>query len=155
MRQIMFMAAAIAMTASASVSSNVQAAPMAIDNLRGSGAATADAAPLIEKTQYYWGGQSYCWYPNGWRGPGWYWCGYAFRPGYGWGGGYGWRGWGVPGVYGGGWRGGGWHGGGWHGGGWHGGGVRAGGFHAGGFHGGGFHGGGFHGGGFHGGHGHR
>jgi hypothetical protein len=108
---------------------------------------SADGLAAIEKTQYAWGGQNYCWYPGGWHGPGWYWCGYAWRRGFGWGGGYGWHGW-HGGWGGGGWHGGGWHGGGWHGGGWHGGG---GGWHGGGFHGGGFHGGGFHGGG-HGGH---
>src|SRR5580698_5375569 len=66
---------------------------------------------------YVYGGRNYCWYDGGWRGRGYYWCGYAWRRGYGWGGGYGWRGWG-----GGGWRGG-WHGGGWRGGrvGWRGG----------------------------------
>ena len=100
----------------------------------------------IEKAQYVYGGQSYCWYGNGWHGPGYYYCGYAFRPGLGWGGGIGWNNWG-----GGGWHGGYYHGGGavWRGGGgWHGGGLHGGGLHGGGFHGGGFHGGGFHGGGF-------
>ncbi len=48
----------------------------------------------VEKTQYFWGGYNYCWYPVGWHGPGWYWCGYAWNQGYGWGGGYGWHGWG-------------------------------------------------------------
>jgi hypothetical protein len=38
------------------------------------------------------GGQQYCWYDDAWQGPGWYWCGHAWRTGYGWGGGYGWRG---------------------------------------------------------------
>ena len=61
----------------------------------------------IEHVQYVYGGQNYCWYDNGWRGPGYYYCGYAFRTGLGWGGGIGWNNWG-----GGGWRGGGWHGGG-------------------------------------------
>src|SRR5277367_2783496 len=100
----------------------------------------------IEHVQYVYGGQNYCWYDNGWRGPGYYYCGYAFRTGLGWGGGIGWNNWG-----GGGWRGGGGEGGcgdggggGWRGGGWRGGGCRGGG---GGWHGGG---GGFHGGGFHG-----
>ena len=97
----------------------------------------ADAAPIadqtavmhsaidltgIEKTQYVWGGRNYCWYDNGWRGPGWYWCGYAWRSGLGWGGGFGWRGWSWhSGRYwsrSGHWRGGGHHGG-WHGGGGH------------------------------------
>ena len=41
---------------------------------------------------FLFGGRNYCWYDGGWRGPGWYWCGYAYRTGYGWGGGEGWRG---------------------------------------------------------------
>ena len=42
---------------------------------------------------YMYGGHRYCWYDEGWRGSGWYWCGYANRRGYGWGGGEGWRNW--------------------------------------------------------------
>jgi hypothetical protein len=42
---------------------------------------------------YLYGNQRYCWYDSAWNGPGWYWCGYAFRQGYGWGGAYGWNGW--------------------------------------------------------------
>ena len=30
----------------------------------------------VEKAQFVWGGRQYCWYDNGWRGPGFYWCGY-------------------------------------------------------------------------------
>ena len=83
----------------------------------------ATAMPKLEKVQYFYGGRQYCWYPGGWHGPGWYWCGYASRRGLGWGGIEGWRGW----RHGGGWRGHdrGWHGHdrGWHGGhdrgGWH------------------------------------
>jgi hypothetical protein len=71
--------------------------------------------PTLEQVQFFFGGRNYCWYDGGWRGPGWYWCGYAWRRGFGWGGGYGWHGWH------GGRRGGGWHGGGWHGGGFRGG----------------------------------
>jgi hypothetical protein len=83
----------------------------------------------VEKTQYYYpyagrtpysyGGYQYCWYPRGWRGPGWYWCGYSGRYGYGWGGPWAWGyglGWGRGWGWGPGWRGGwgyGWHGG-WH-----------------------------------------
>lgn len=78
----------------------------------------------VEKTQFFFGGNNYCWYPNAWNGPGWYYCGYAWNRGYGWGGPFGWHGWRGPG-----WRGG-WHGG-WHGGGgWH----RGGGWHGGGGH---------------------
>ena len=42
---------------------------------------------------YLFGNQRYCWYNSAWNGPGWYYCGYAFRRGYGWGGGYGWNNW--------------------------------------------------------------
>jgi hypothetical protein len=101
------------------------------------GVDTASDAATLQPVQYLYGGHDFCWYDGGWRGPGFYWCGYAWRRGYGWGGGYGWRGWGGgagwrhgvwvggPGWHGhpewGGWRGphdfhGGWHGG-WHGGG--------------------------------------
>jgi hypothetical protein len=58
--------------------------------------ATSAFAP-IEKTQFLWGGRNYCWYPDGWHGPGYYWCGYAYRRGFGWGGGPGWHGWGRGG----------------------------------------------------------
>jgi hypothetical protein len=51
----------------------------------------------IQTIDYRYGGRDFCWYTNGWRGPGYYWCGYAFRRGYGWGGGYGWNGWGRGG----------------------------------------------------------
>jgi hypothetical protein len=48
---------------------------------------------LVEKAQYVYRGRRYCFYFDGWHGPGWYWCGYAHRRGYGWGGTTGWRGW--------------------------------------------------------------
>jgi hypothetical protein len=53
----------------------------------------ADAGAIVEPVQFRWGGYDYCWYPDGWRGPGWYWCGYAYRVGLGWGGPVGWNGW--------------------------------------------------------------
>jgi hypothetical protein len=111
-----------------------------------SGVYTAGDGVKLEKAQYFWGGRRYCFYDGGWRGAGYYYCGYAWRRGYGWGGPIGWRGWGGGGWHGG--HGGGWHGGGGHGGGWHGGGGGHGG---GGWHGGGGCGGGWHGGGGHGG----
>jgi hypothetical protein len=110
-----------------------------------------DIRVAIEIGINFYGGRQYCWYDGGWQGPGWYWCGYAWRRGYGWGGGYGWHNW--SGGHGGGGHGGGGHGGGGHGGGGHGGGGHGGGGHGGGGHGGGGHGGGGHGGG-HGGGGH-
>ena len=56
--------------------------------------AAIDDLSMVDTVQaYYFGGRQYCWYDDGWQGPGWYWCGYAWRRGYGWGGGYGWRNW--------------------------------------------------------------
>lgn len=85
----------------------------------------SDQMLQIEKAQFFFGGRNFCFYPDGWHGPGFYWCGYAWNNGYGWGGGYGWHGWRGGG---GGWRGG--HGGGWrHGGGGFGGHGHGGGGH--------------------------
>jgi hypothetical protein len=53
-------------------------------------AGTADAA----EAEYYWfEGHRYCWYDEGWRGPGWYWCGNSVNKGVGWGGPIGWHFW--------------------------------------------------------------
>jgi hypothetical protein len=49
--------------------------------------------PTLDRVQFIYLGRNYCWYDGGWRGPGFYWCGYAWRQGFGWGGGWGWRGW--------------------------------------------------------------
>lgn len=38
-------------------------------------------------------GRRYCFYFEGWHGPGWYRCGFAWRRGIGWGGVYGWNSW--------------------------------------------------------------
>jgi hypothetical protein len=84
--------------------STVTAAALATSSL----VAAAQAAPIanqaavsqpainlndVQKTQFFFGGQNYCWYDGGWQGPGFYWCGYAWRHGMGWGGGRGWHGW--------------------------------------------------------------
>src|ERR1044072_2766432 len=53
----------------------------------------ADGLSAVEPVQYFYGGRNYCWYPDGWRGPGFYWCGYANRVGLGYGGPVGWRNW--------------------------------------------------------------
>jgi hypothetical protein len=58
----------------------------------------ADHLSAVEKTQFVYLGRNYCWYPDGWHGPGFYWCGYAWRSGFGWGGPLGWRGWRHGGV---------------------------------------------------------
>ena len=59
----------------------------------------ADELSAVETVQFFWGGHRYCWYPNGWRGPGWYRCGFRWRRGFGWGGPAGWHGWRRPGVH--------------------------------------------------------
>ncbi len=55
----------------------------------------------VEQAQFFFLGHNFCWYDDGWQGPGWYWCGYAWNNGYGWGGGEGWHSWnhGQRGVY--------------------------------------------------------
>jgi hypothetical protein len=55
--------------------------------------AAAEQSNVVEHVQYRWGGREYCWYPSGWHGAGWYWCGYRQRVGHGWGGPVGWHGW--------------------------------------------------------------
>jgi hypothetical protein len=62
------------------------------------GAIAADLA-LAEPAQFIHRGKLYCWYPYGWAGAGWYWCGYGTYAGVGWGGSYGWNGWVVPRHY--------------------------------------------------------
>lgn len=47
----------------------------------------------IEQAAYVHGGRRYCFSFDGWRGAGWYRCGYTWRRGLGWGGSYGWMGW--------------------------------------------------------------
>lgn len=71
--------------------SAAQAAPMSVDRLGG-----VQDFNLKQDAQYLFGGRRYCFYPNGWRGPGFYWCGYNLRRGLGWGGPSGWRGWNGP-----------------------------------------------------------
>ncbi len=123
MKKLLLAAATAASLAGGALSASAQ--PLFVAGVDHPG----DAVAL--KAQYFYGGRNYCFYDNAWRGPGFYWCGYAWRRGFGWGGPVGWRGWaGGPGYWRGGawigprgyghpeWRG--WHGG--HGGGFHGGG---------------------------------
>jgi hypothetical protein len=83
--------AAVALIAGGTVADRLQAAPIGPpEGLR----AALGSLDIIEKAQVFvWQGRRYCWYDDGWRGPGFYWCGYARRHGLGWGGGSGWHGW--------------------------------------------------------------
>ncbi|MDB5644271.1 MAG: uncharacterized protein JWN07_3588 [Hyphomicrobiales bacterium] len=92
MRKWLLAAAGACMAIGALGAPAAQAAPMSIDRLAG-----VQDFNLTQDVQYSYGGRRYCFYPNGWRGPGFYWCGYNFRRGLGWGGPSGWRGWGGPG----------------------------------------------------------
>jgi hypothetical protein len=83
-------------------------------------AAHVQMSDPTEDASYVYGGHNYCWYDGGWKGAGWYQCGYAWRHGLGWGGAVGWNGWHGGAV----WRGGahiGHHHGGYRGGHYHGG----------------------------------
>jgi hypothetical protein len=53
---------------------------------------SGEGLPLTP-AQYFYAGRNFCWYTDGWDGPGFYWCGYAWRSGLGWGGAAGWNGW--------------------------------------------------------------
>ena len=106
MRKVLLtIAAAIGLMTTGSATNQANAMPL--------GNAVPDAADevsVVDQAQYVWGGRRYCWYDDGWNGPGWYWCGRYLTPGFGWGGGLGWRGWGRGGFRGG-FRGGGFRGG--------------------------------------------
>src|SRR5690242_20008198 len=68
-----------------------QAAPLA-----GAEAITRAAVatePLQDVAVHVFRGRPYCFYFDGWHGPGWYRCGWAWRRGLGWGGIYGWNDW--------------------------------------------------------------
>src|SRR5262249_21781720 len=67
----------------------VQAGPISAQGAN----AAVQSQSAIEPVLYRRAGRGYCWYDGGWRGPGWYWCGYSFRQGLGWGGPAGWHGW--------------------------------------------------------------
>lgn len=54
---------------------------------------SSDLVDQVALRVYIHEGRRYCFYFNGWHGPGWYRCGFAFRRGLGWGGVYGWNDW--------------------------------------------------------------
>jgi hypothetical protein len=92
MRRIgLTLTAAAALIAFGTLADRLQAAPIGPpDGL----SAALGSLNIIEKAQVFvWQGRRYCWYDDGWQGPGFYRCGYAKRHGLGWGGGAGWHGW--------------------------------------------------------------
>ena len=64
------------------IGASVGAAPVV-----GPGTVHGAAASLnvVEQVQFIWLGHNYCWYDDGWNGPGWYWCDQYLVPGVGWG----------------------------------------------------------------------
>jgi hypothetical protein len=87
MRRIAIVLGALSALGFASTAANAAPTPQL------GGATVLDHVSPVEKAQFLFGGRQYCFYLNGWRGPGWYWCGYAWRRGYGWGGPRGWHNW--------------------------------------------------------------
>ncbi len=55
-----------------------------------------DLFPIEKAQSFYRGGYRYCFYWDGWHGPGWYRCGFEWRRNYGWGGAPGRQGWAHP-----------------------------------------------------------
>jgi hypothetical protein len=95
MRKLVLAAvSAVSLTAGAALfADHAQAAPL-FDGLQG----VAPPSNIANVQFFFFQRHRYCWYWDGWRGPGWYWCGYEWRDGFGWGGAYGWEGWTFPGY---------------------------------------------------------
>ena len=81
---------ALAAAAAVVVSGNAGAASMSAPAAMRT---AADSLNMTENVQFFWSGHDYCWYDDGWNGPGWYWCDMYLQSGIGWGGGYGWHHW--------------------------------------------------------------
>ncbi len=77
--------------AGAALSLPAQAAPARMSGELGNLAAQLN--PIQKTAVFVYAGREFCFYPDGWHGPGWYWCGYSWRRGFGWGGPEGWHGW--------------------------------------------------------------
>jgi hypothetical protein len=87
MRNVLIGAVAAASLAATAVAAEPSSSPQLIF-----GVDRADQTLTATPVQFFYSGQQYCWYPGGWRGPGFYYCGFAFRQGLGWGGPVGWMG---------------------------------------------------------------
>src|SRR5205809_771605 len=96
MRKILTtIAAAAAVLAAGSVINRADAMPLGDPSgIRAAG----EELNIIDNVQFIYGGRNYCFYDDGWNGPGWYWCGRYLVPGIGWGGGLGFRGWRGGGI---------------------------------------------------------
>jgi hypothetical protein len=89
MRKFIFASAVAASAAAGAAFMTLPASAGVIAN----GVPALENSGAIENVAYVWRGHSYCFYLNGWHGPGWYRCGWAWRRGFGWGGVLGWNGW--------------------------------------------------------------
>ena len=78
---------AVAVVLAASLSS-AAAGPLLSQNVTGGSEVIGSG-----EVQHSWNGRTYCWYESGWKGAGWYRCGFSARRGLGWGGRAGWHGW--------------------------------------------------------------
>jgi hypothetical protein len=89
MRKLLYVGAAVAALAISSSSGNAMSINI------GAGLKPAlDATDATQKVAVFIvEGYRYCFYFDGWHGPGWYRCGYARRQNLGWGGEYGWQSW--------------------------------------------------------------
>jgi len=89
MRRLFYFGAAVVALALSANSANAMSINL------GAGLKPAlDASDLVQKTAVFIvEGNRYCFYFNGWHGPGWYRCGFAWRRNLGWGGEYGWQSW--------------------------------------------------------------
>lgn len=72
------------------VATQANAGNFPVNNMSGAGNSLVDRVAV---RVYVYEGHRYCFYFDGWHGPGWYRCGFAFRRGLGWGGEYGWNSW--------------------------------------------------------------
>src|SRR4051794_21174160 len=84
-------AAVAALSAAGFMTNRAEAAPLAHPS--GMHVAVGDLDMTMDVQLYVYDGTEYCWYDDGWSGPGWYWCGHYLVPGIGYGGPLGWRGW--------------------------------------------------------------
>jgi len=90
------LALALALCAASALAGANLAIQPAMAGVAPAGPIPAMPANGLDEVQYRWNGRSYCFYFDGWNGPGWYRCGWRHRRGMGWGGPTGWRGWDAP-----------------------------------------------------------